>query len=83
MHRITLYTKPGCHLCEAVEQTIAAVARKRPLELVARNILDDPGDLEKYRYEIPVVLVDGVEVARYRLTAGELEAALDRTREVG
>ena len=77
MNRVTLYAKPGCHLCEAVEQTIAAVARKRPLEVVVRNILDDPNDFEKYRYEIPVVLVDGVEVARYRLTAGELEAALD------
>ncbi len=79
MNRVTLYAKPGCHLCEAVEQTIAAVARKRPLEVVVRNILDDPIDFEKYRYEIPVVLVDGVEVARYRLTAGELEAALDRS----
>jgi glutaredoxin len=75
---VTLYTKPGCHLCEAVEQAIAQVARRRPLEVVLRNILDDPADLERYQYEIPVVLLDGVEIARYRLTAEELEAAVAR-----
>jgi glutaredoxin len=75
---LTLYTKPGCHLCEAVEQAIAQVARRRPLEVVLRNILDDPADLERYQYEIPVVLLDGVEIARYRLTAEELEAAVAR-----
>lgn len=75
---VTLYTKPGCHLCEAVEQAIAQVARRRPVEVVLRNILDDPADLERYQYEIPVVLLDGVEIARYRLTAEELEAAVAR-----
>ena len=75
---VTLYTKPGCHLCEAVEQVIAQVGRQRPLEVVLRNILDDPADFERYQHEIPVVLLDGVEIARYRLTAGELEAAIER-----
>jgi hypothetical protein len=45
---------------------------------VLRNILDDPKDFERYQHEIPVVLLDGVEIARYRLTAPELEAALAR-----
>ena len=80
MTRVTLYTKPGCHLCESVEQAVAQVARRRPLEVVVRNILDDPADFQKYQYEIPVVLVNGVEVARYRLTAAELEGAIERNR---
>jgi glutaredoxin-like protein DUF836 len=75
---VTLYTKPGCHLCEAVEQVIAQVDRRRPLVVVRRNILNDPGDFERYQHEIPVVLLDGVEIARYRLTPGELEAAIAR-----
>jgi rSAM/selenodomain-associated transferase 1 len=74
--RITLYTKPGCHLCEAVEQVIARVRRKTPLELEVRNILDDAGDFTEYQYEVPVVFVNGREVSRYRLTASQLEAAL-------
>lgn len=78
MHAVTLYTKPGCHLCEAVEAVIASVASRRPLRLSVRNILDDPADFERYRHEIPVVSVDGREIARYRLTGAELNAALDR-----
>lgn len=80
MDQVTLYSKPGCHLCEAVEQVIQAVARRRPLELLVRNILDDPADFDRYQYEIPVVFVNGAEVARYRLTPAELEAALGRCR---
>ena len=74
--KVTLFTKPGCHLCEAVEQAILSVKRWRPFELEVRNILDDPADFEKYRHEIPVVLVNGREVARHRMTPRELEAAL-------
>jgi glutaredoxin len=76
MPRVTLFTKPGCHLCEAVEQAIALVRRRRVFDLEVRNILDDAGDLRKYQHEIPVVQVDGVEVARHRMTPEVLEAAL-------
>jgi hypothetical protein len=74
---VTLYTKPGCHLCEAVEQVIRQVRRRKVFELVLRNILDNPGDFERYALEIPVVTVEGREVARHRLDAGVLEAALE------
>jgi hypothetical protein len=78
---VTLYTKPGCHLCEAVEQTIASVARGRTLRLTVRNILDDPADLERYQHAIPVVTINGAEVARYRLSPEELVNALDQHSE--
>jgi glutaredoxin len=78
---ITLYTKPGCHLCDAVEQVIAQVARRRPITLKKVNILDDPDAKEKYRHEIPVVFLGGREIARHRLTTAELGAALDQTPE--
>jgi glutaredoxin len=73
MNRVTLYTKPDCHLCEAVEQVIASDAK--PFELEVRNILDDADDFVKYQYEVPVVLVNEREVSRYRLTTTQLEAA--------
>jgi hypothetical protein len=76
MQVIRLYTKPGCHLCEAVEQVIARVRRDVPFEFVKRNILDDPEDLKRYSDLIPVVTVDGREVARYRMTEAQLIAAL-------
>jgi hypothetical protein len=61
-----------------VAATIAEVAKARAFRAVTRNILDDPADFERYRYAIPVVTVDGVEIARYRLTPDQLLDALDR-----
>jgi glutaredoxin len=73
---VTLYTKPGCHLCEPVEAAIRRVAARREFEFVSRNIENDPADYEKYKHDIPVVTVDGIEVARHRMTAEQLENAL-------
>ena len=78
MKLVTLYTKPQCHLCDLVKAVIQDVARRRRFRLEVRNILDDPADTEKYKTAIPVVMVDGQEIARYRLTGHDLEAALGR-----
>ena len=74
---VTLYTKPGCHLCRPVADTIAAASRQRAFDFVERNVLDDAADFERYKHAIPVVTVDGREIARYRLAANDLLAALD------
>ena len=77
---VTLYTKPGCHLCEPVADTIAAAAKVRAFESQTRNILDDPADHERYKHAIPVVTVNGREIARYRLSLPQLLDAIDRLR---
>lgn len=74
---VTLHTKPGCHLCEPVAATIAAAAKVRSFRFERRNILDDPEDLRRYEHAIPVVAVDGREIARYRLSLSQLLDALD------
>lgn len=74
---VTLYTRPGCHLCEPVAETIAAAAMVRSFQFERRNILDDPDDLRRFNHAIPVVTVDGREIARYRLSLPELLHALD------
>ena len=77
--KITLYTKPECGLCEEVEETIAAVrAAGHPFDLERRNILDDLADYERYKHDIPVVLVNGREIARHRMTEAQLVEALSR-----
>jgi hypothetical protein len=74
--KVILYSKPECHLCEPVENVILAVRKKKVFDFEVRNIENDPGDFEKYRHAIPVVLVDGKEIARYKLSRRQLEAAL-------
>lgn len=77
MNRVTLYTKPGCHLCDLVKGVIDVVRRKRAFELEIRNIQDDADDLERYRNDIPVICVNGHEIARHRLSEVRLEWGLD------
>lgn len=78
MPRITLYTKPGCHLCEMAEQVIAQVRQRRSFDLEIRDILDDPQAYQRYQHDIPVILLDGREIARHRLSAQELEQELEK-----
>jgi glutaredoxin len=76
MKRVTLYTKPGCHLCENALREIEAVRREIPFELELRNILDDDEDFAKYELDIPVITLDGREIARHRVTSQQLREAL-------
>ena len=78
MRVVTIYSKPGCCLCDEVDQVVREVARRRRFRVDRRNILDDPILAEKYATAIPVVCVDGQEIARYSLTAFALEAALTK-----
>jgi hypothetical protein len=76
MHIVTVYSKPDCSLCDEMELVVRAVARRRRFKFEKKNILDDPALEEKFGEAIPVLTVDGNEIARFRVTAYALEAAL-------
>jgi glutaredoxin len=76
MRLVTIYSRPGCEMCREAEAVIRQVATRRRFRLEKRNILDDPGLAEEFQSLVPVVHVDGQEIARHRLTAFALEAAL-------
>jgi hypothetical protein len=80
---VVLYSKRECHLCESVEQVIEAVEKRRRFELIFVDILTNPEAFAKYEFEIPVVVVDGKEVARHRMDEPEFEAALDAAAKAG
>ncbi|MES2093126.1 MAG: glutaredoxin family protein [Actinomycetota bacterium] len=80
---ITLIGKPGCHLCDAARETIAAVVGRLESEASAPritveelSILDDPVLLERYADEIPVVLINGRVHNIWRVESDRLRAAL-------
>jgi glutaredoxin len=77
MIRVTIYSKPDCHLCDVMKEIVQRVRGRREFELEIRNILDNPVDFEKYQTQIPVLFVNGSEIARYRIREEQLEAALD------
>ena len=62
MPRLTLYGKPGCHLCEEAREAVHAARRRRDFELEEVDVSTDPALHRRYGERIPVVAVDG-EVA--------------------
>lgn len=55
--QLTLYTKPGCHLCDLLKADLAGLQREISFTVVERNIEADPADYERFRYLIPVLAV--------------------------
>ena len=67
MIALTLYSRPGCHLCDDMKSVVSRAARLVPLSLEEIDISTD-ADLERlYGLEIPVLLVEGKKVAKYRI----------------
>jgi glutaredoxin len=74
--RVTLYGKPGCHLCDDARTVVERVCADLGVDWVEQSILDDPALQERYAEEIPVVLVDGRQHTFWRVDEARLRAAL-------
>ncbi len=72
--RVILYTKAECGLCEEMKQQMLAANCSDLYELVEVDIETDANLFTQYRYEIPVLSINGVEAFRHRLTAEEFRA---------
>jgi hypothetical protein len=75
---LTIYTRPGCHLCDEMKATINRVSRSWRLPLVIKeiDISSDPELETRYGQEIPVLLIEGRKAAKYRVTEEELARIL-------
>lgn len=73
---LTLYSKPGCHLCEDVRTLLDELQSEYGFDLQEIDITRDQSLFARYRYEIPVLLRDGREVARGRIDDRELLSLL-------
>jgi hypothetical protein len=77
--RVDIYSKPRCSLCEEALAVVEGVRARLPFDLFVSDILQSPELFEAWRYDIPVVLIEGVPVFKHRVDAGVLEK---RLREV-
>lgn len=74
--RVTLLSKPGCHLCDDARVVIAEVAAELGVGWVELDISADAELHRRWWEQIPVTLVDGVQHDFWRVDAGRLRAAL-------
>jgi glutaredoxin len=62
---ITIYSKPDCHLCERAKGVIERCRTKAEFAIEIVDISQNPELLDRYRDDIPVILLDGNEIARH------------------
>jgi glutaredoxin len=64
---VIVYSRPGCHLCDDAKLAIETAGCTDHFTLEEVNIETDGELLRKYQYDIPVVMIDGVEAFRHRV----------------
>lgn len=69
---VTLYSKPGCHLCEELRALLEELRPRHHLAVEEIDITRDGALYALYRHEIPVLFVEGEEVGRGRIDARQL-----------
>ena len=74
--RVTLYSRPGCHLCEDAREVVARVCADLGETFEELSIDDDDALRARYADEIPVTLVDGRQHDFWRVDEARLRAAL-------
>ena len=73
---VVLYTKPGCHLCEVMKREIASAGCDELFILEEVNIENDPEMFARFRFDIPVLFINGTQAFQHRLTAESFKEAL-------
>jgi hypothetical protein len=74
--RVRLYSRPGCHLCEVAEELLEELLNECPFDLELIDITTDMDLFDRYRYEIPVVAVEGGAFVAGRITREDLRRVL-------
>ena len=74
--RVTLYSRPGCHLCDDARAVIVRVCADLGEEYAEVSIDDDPELQQRFAEEIPVTFVDGRQHDFWRVDETRLRAAL-------
>ena len=80
MHKahVIVYSRPGCHLCDEAKTAIENSNTSDHYVLEEINIESDNELLKKYKYDIPVILIDGEEAFRHRVDPQEFKIRVMR-----
>jgi glutaredoxin len=73
---VTLYTRPGCHLCEEARAAIAPVVAEFGAQLREVNIDDDAVLKERYEWDIPVIFIGSRKAAKHRVDVARFRRQL-------
>ncbi len=77
---LTLYTRPGCHLCEEAKAQIAPLLSEYGATLREVNVDADPTLRERYTNDVPVIFLGSRKVAKHRVNLAQLRRQLKASR---
>ena len=77
---VTLYTRPGCHLCEEAKKKMAPLSANAGARLREVNIDADPVLRARYDFDVPVVLLGTRKIAKHRVDIEQFRRQLEEAR---
>jgi glutaredoxin len=75
---VTLYTRPGCHLCEEAKTAVAPLLREFHAVLCEVNIENDAVLLQRYGWDIPVIFIGARKAAKHRVDVEQFRRQLEQ-----
>jgi glutaredoxin len=78
MSRVTMYGKPGCHLCDEAREVIRAICAETGVDWTEIDITQVDQLFTQYGEQIPVTFVDGKQHDFWRVDPARLRKALMR-----
>lgn len=73
---IVIYSRPGCHLCDEMKGLVEQATRGRDVRIAEVDV-DQSEELARlYGEQVPVLMIDGRKIAKYRIRPDELQRAL-------
>jgi len=74
VERLTLYTRLGCGLCEAMEEELRPLASgPQPFQIDEIDVDSDPELRQRYGHWVPVLMGERGEICHYFLDPDALE----------
>jgi len=70
--RLTLITRPGCHLCDVAHEALARVAATAGVDWTVVSVENDLELEREYGDRVPVILLDGREHGYWRVEEDRL-----------
>ena len=80
MHDVVVYSRPGCHLCDILKDTLTQLQGQADFQWREVDIDTDPELRQKFNDEIPVVFIDGRKAIKYRMDSQQVLRALASRR---
>lgn len=75
---VTLYTRPGCHLCDEARTAMAPLLREFGAALREVDIDQDPALRERYTNDVPVIFIGSRKIAEHRLDPVQFRRQLEQ-----